>query len=934
MNELKIPEQLRGAWHHVLILTYGANIPFFENALWSQFGARCRNKIILADGRQYLDACANYAQRGLVRSLNQRYIAEGISASRSAHAKAILLANSDRGRLLVGSGNLSWQGYASGGELFTRYDYDSEDLSALGAFLGFREFVDALVNLQFISPLVVKRINHLWEKTPWLFQSASDDQRPVRHNLHRSFLEQLQEAIGDSLVEELWVMSPFYDIDARALRHLLETLAPRKTTLLVQPRYTSVDPSALQRVLDRFSGHCQVRAFTLGEDSPYVHAKLYLLKLPNRAICLQGSPNLSQAAMLLANPRENIELANLLVGSRDEFDYLLDKLQIEPRAKTLDGLELRYKGTSTPAEQKEETWRLTGGEWADDRLHLRFQGTSPSLRSASLLIADHVFLLQIQRQESHSLELKLLPAAIDLLGRSVPVAIRVGERDETFTSNPVFVCNRAALDAVLEITEEDETLDRIGNLDLDDEEFERLLGELNAALMIDRRSVWQLAGRALPSGDDDNDEALRLDYADVDYEMLRQHPKIQQYMHRGTSGTGYARTRLQIILSAITDHFRDVLDVSSHADLIAEVTAKLEEGEAETEEEREQEEEEKEHRRRTYTQRIRRILKNFIKRYLKGIRSTDFQELAGFEVIVQNYVIFNHILWRLFFKEWVEPEFLVDSLLDTWAFFWGNESQEGYFRRLAEEQQTQALQFIQGDQHSDSVTLAALYISAHVARLERWADRSLALRDLWRELLRHPPFEIDADVLEQTCHIVSHLFPYQPPLPSAIVKELNRLASFETRSSFLRAFEQRHNYPRGSCAFDKQTVWRQSLDRDDRVDCLMLQAQDALLDRDTAIALLQGWVRFEKLDYYRIQARSTDNLAYFDIHDQAGLFWDKRQKKEHKIGPIAPCPADWDDAISRLAALAKQVDERLILVWDEPEAISAAQAPSTTTHQR
>ena len=123
MNELQLPEQLKGPWHHALVLTYGADIPFFENALWRQFSTRCRNKIILADGQCYLEACANYARSGLVRHLNQRYVAEGIFAPHAAHAKFILLTNSERGRLLVGSGNLGWQGYASGGELFTQYEY-------------------------------------------------------------------------------------------------------------------------------------------------------------------------------------------------------------------------------------------------------------------------------------------------------------------------------------------------------------------------------------------------------------------------------------------------------------------------------------------------------------------------------------------------------------------------------------------------------------------------------------------------------------------------------------------------------------------------------------------------------------------------------------------------------------------------------------------
>ena len=46
MNELELPRQLKGPWHHALILTYGVDIPFWENSLWRQFGTRCRNKVL------------------------------------------------------------------------------------------------------------------------------------------------------------------------------------------------------------------------------------------------------------------------------------------------------------------------------------------------------------------------------------------------------------------------------------------------------------------------------------------------------------------------------------------------------------------------------------------------------------------------------------------------------------------------------------------------------------------------------------------------------------------------------------------------------------------------------------------------------------------------------------------------------------------------
>ncbi len=931
MNELKLPEQLGGPWEHVLILTYGLDIPFFEAALWSQFSARCRNKIILADGQRYLESCATYARGGLVRYLNQRYIAEGIFAEHAAHAKAILLTNRERGRLLVGSGNLGWQGYASGGELFTQYEYSDKDLRAANAFLAVRELVDGLMERQYISVPAARRIRHMWEQTRWLFQAPQGDEWPVRHNLNHSFLSQLQQTIGDDPVEEVWVLSPFYDRDAVALERLLAAFEPRQATLLLQTGYTSVDPAALQRVLDRFGKRCQVRPFGKGSDTPYVHAKMILLKSQERAICLQGSPNLSQAAMLLTVPQGNIELANLLTGPRNAFDGLLDALDIQPVVSTLDALDLQFQPRQTPAEEDPGVWRLTGGEWEDNRLYLRFLSSPPDLRGASLVVANRAFPLEVHKKEPQGLELKLSAEVVGLLDRPVPVAIRWSDGEEDLTTNPVFVCNCAALDAALEITEEGKTLDRIGDLALGDAEFERLLAELDAALVIDRRSVWTLAGRSVPTATDESDEALRLDYADIDYNMLRNHPKLLQYVSGKAGGVGYARSRLQIILSSITDHFRGLLNISAAEKIVKGAPAGLEGSQAESDDEREQEEEEKQKRRRSQAQRLRRILKSFIQRYLRGIRSPDFQELAGFEVMAQNYVIFSYLLWRLLAKDWVEPEFVIDSLLQTWTFFWGRSSQEGYFGRLDQEEQAQVLQLVQGDQHADAVLVASLYYGALMTRLQRWEELRFALRDFWRDLVCRSPFELNAQVLENTWHMLAEPLPYEPPVPSAIVEELVQLAQFETQDSFLRAVEERHGYPRGSCRFEKAKVYRERLGRADLVDCLVAQVDDALLTKDAAVSLLQTWMRFADRDYYRICTAKGNRILFYESPAKEGLYYAKDLGEEETVvGLVEPEAVPWDVALAHLRTLASQVEGRLELAVHKSSAASLGESVSRT----
>src|SRR6266496_3781559 len=526
MSALELPEQLKGPWDHALILSYGLDIPFFERALWYQFPARCRNKIILADGQQYLQVSDVYSQqRGLVRHMNQLYVVAGIfgpHAYISAHAKLILLTNAQQGRLLVGSGNLLWQGYASGGELFTTYEYSLDAPELLPAFLAVRELVDAFIQRGSIGLTARRRIEYMWEQTPWFFHAPTSIERPVRHNLSSSFLDQLLLAVDREPVEELWILSPFYDKQAIALERLLKEFQPEQTTILLQPGRTSVDTAALQKVIDRAPGRCEIRPFQRESGSAYFHAKCYLLKLKDRAICLQGSPNLSQVAMLLSAPHSNVEIANLLTGSREAFDYLLDMLQIDPPVRDLASLKLSYQSIDEADLPSQAGWQLTGGERRGDHLLLSFQGTLPNLQGAALIIAEKMSPLTLLRVETRLLELKLSAEQIELLAQPVPLSILWADSDATHETNHIFVCNREALERALQYASEEEILTHAGGLDLDDKELEELLGELKEALIIDQQSVWQLEGRQLPSNVPDDDPALHLDYAQIDYDMLRQ----------------------------------------------------------------------------------------------------------------------------------------------------------------------------------------------------------------------------------------------------------------------------------------------------------------------------------------------------------------------------------------------------------------------------
>ena len=57
MSDLRLPDQFEGAWESALIVTYGADLAFFENALARKLRDSCRNRVVLCDGAAFQALC-------------------------------------------------------------------------------------------------------------------------------------------------------------------------------------------------------------------------------------------------------------------------------------------------------------------------------------------------------------------------------------------------------------------------------------------------------------------------------------------------------------------------------------------------------------------------------------------------------------------------------------------------------------------------------------------------------------------------------------------------------------------------------------------------------------------------------------------------------------------------------------------------------------
>ena len=149
-------------------------------------------------------------------------------------------------------------------------------------------------------------------------------------------------------------------------------------------------------------------------------------------------------------------------------------------------------------------------------------------------------------------------AAAILDSTAVPVWLRIETPDGPLETSRVYPYHLAALANMLLGRRDPDLLRKTGSLDLEvnDDELTALLEELDAALVIDGESLWRLSGRTVAGGSSSSDGA-RLRWEDLDFDALRRHPRLSQYQSATGRQTDHpGATDLQIVLAAITEHFR------------------------------------------------------------------------------------------------------------------------------------------------------------------------------------------------------------------------------------------------------------------------------------------------------------------------------------------------------------------------------------------
>ena len=286
-------------FHTSIVTTFGVDFDTYENVALPRFrGAGCNNNILLADARML-----TYALDGaspLPKYAGRHYTVSGATARGVFHSKILIQLGRRSGRIIIGSANMTASGLAGNLELAGVVSCTADDSGERQLVAAAWQYVEGHIDPE------QQALAHQWgwmrARTQWLFDAEPasgvltlGDGRAAALLISGAPIgigTRFTALVEERTVERLIVLSPFWDEDLSALRHLATVLQPQEIIILID-RDKGLFPGASLHDLPE-TNIFDVAAFGHGR---FIHAKVIIAQTRAADHVLYGSVNCTAAAL-------------------------------------------------------------------------------------------------------------------------------------------------------------------------------------------------------------------------------------------------------------------------------------------------------------------------------------------------------------------------------------------------------------------------------------------------------------------------------------------------------------------------------------------------------------------------------------------------------------------------------------------------------------
>ena len=283
-------------YHTSVVTTFGVDFDTYETVVLPRLrGAGCRNNLVVADGRMLTHALDSPG--ALPQRAGSQYTVSGVGGGRGVfHPKLFLQLGRDKGRLMVGSANMTAAGIAGNLELIATFRSGGADPER-GLIVQTWRFIEA-----FLSPEQAHQAQWMLVRSPWIRDTEAAE-GPIRlpdgsdaallFSNDGEGIGQRFARLAGGQVNRIVVVSPYWDHSLQALCDLSLQLQPSRIGVFIDPATEAFSAEAAARRLPDLEVYPRQEFGGTG----FLHAKAIVAMGRDADHLLVGSANCTTAAL-------------------------------------------------------------------------------------------------------------------------------------------------------------------------------------------------------------------------------------------------------------------------------------------------------------------------------------------------------------------------------------------------------------------------------------------------------------------------------------------------------------------------------------------------------------------------------------------------------------------------------------------------------------
>lgn len=380
-----------------IITCFSFDFTFFEQRIMSVLNAaNIRNVNVFVDDK-FLDNALEQSEGGEFQT-NKTYSINGIRAKGVFHPKIMFLAGPKHGLLFLGSGNLTNSGLSSNDEVWGAFHLNGIDSQNAPLFAQVWRYMERFQNQA--DGINAEKLLWVKQRAPWIDELLSADfpdeiqlndklQVQFLANEETSVYTKLLEALPQKELDQLNIVSPYFDEKGKFLTEIMEDLNPKLINCITDTQFGILPHKLEQTIKDRISFYEWKNCSKDATDLSRLHAKIFQFKyVDGSEYLLFGSANATSHAFGGKTKKAVNEEATLLINNSDNPDYLaglgINWSDAEPLLIEVQGQKKNNVGDSIAS--KKILYRIKHAEIKDNRVTIYFDQISEV--EGDLLILD------------------------------------------------------------------------------------------------------------------------------------------------------------------------------------------------------------------------------------------------------------------------------------------------------------------------------------------------------------------------------------------------------------------------------------------------------------------------------------------------------------------------------------------------------------------